>query len=105
MTTTEKRTFTVPAKAEVSGTNQAIFDNLHKMVGFVPNLYAYFAKNETALNDYLTLQNRKSTLRAKEREIINLVTSQVNGCRYCQSAHTVFGKMNGLTEEEILENG
>ena len=103
MTTTEKRTFTVPAKAEVSETNQAIFDNLHKMVGFVPNLYAYFAKNETALNDYLGLQNRKSTLRAKEREIINLVTSQVNGCRYCQSAHTAFGKMNGLTEEEILE--
>ncbi len=103
MTTTEKRTFTVPAKADVSETNQAIFDNLHKMVGFVPNLYAYFAKNETALNDYLGLQNRKSTLRAKEREIINLVTSQVNGCRYCQSAHTAFGKMNGLTEEEILE--
>ena len=103
MTTTEKRTFTVPAKAEVSETNQAIFDNLHKMVGFVPNLYAYFAKKETALNDYLGLQNRKSTLRAKEREIINLVTSQVNGCRYCQSAHTAFGKMNGLTEEEILE--
>ena len=93
----------MPAKAEVSETNQAIFDNLHKMVGFVPNLYAYFAKNETALNDYLGLQNRKSTLRAKEREIINLVTSQVNGCRYCQSAHTAFGKMNGLTEEEILE--
>jgi len=103
MTTTEKRTFTVPTKADVSESNQAIFDNLHKMIGFVPNLYAYFAKNETALADYLALQNRKSTLRAKEREIINLVTSQVNDCRYCQSAHTVFGKMNGFTEEEVLE--
>ncbi len=103
MTTTEKRTFTVPTKADVSEPNQAIFDNLHKMIGFVPNLYAYFAKNETALADYLALQNRKSTLRAKEREIINLVTSQVNDCRYCQSAHTVFGKMNGFTEEEVLE--
>lgn len=103
MTTLEKRTFTVPTKAEVSETNQKIFDNLHKMVGFVPNLYAYYAKNETALGDYLALQNRKSTLRGKEREAINLVTSQVNGCRYCQSAHTVFGKMNGFTEEEILE--
>ena len=103
MTTTEKRIFTVPAKADVSATNQGIFDNLHKMIGFVPNLYAYFAKNETALADYLALQNRKSTLRGKEREIINLVTSQVNGCRYCQSAHTVFGKMNGFTEEQVLE--
>jgi uncharacterized peroxidase-related enzyme len=103
MTNLEKRTFTVPTKAEVSATNQTIFDNLHKMVGFVPNLYAYFAKNETALGDYLTLQNRKSTLRGKEREIINLVTSQVNGCRYCQSAHTVLGKMNGFTDEQVLE--
>ena len=44
-----------------------------------------------------------TTLKAKEREVINLVTSQVNGCRYCQSAHTVIGKMNGFSEEQILE--
>lgn len=103
MTTTEKRAFTVPSKAEVSAANQNIFDNLKKGLGFVPNLYAYFAKNETALSDYLSLQNRKSTLRAKEREVINLVTSQINGCRYCQSAHTVLGKMNGFTDEQVLE--
>ena len=103
MTTTTQRTFTVPTKEEVSTNNQAIFDNLQKGLGFVPNLYAYFAKNETALGDYLTLQNRKSTLRPKEREVINLVTSQVNGCRYCQSAHTALGKMHGFTDEQILE--
>jgi uncharacterized peroxidase-related enzyme len=95
--------FTVPTRSEVSENNQAIFDNLQKGLGFVPNLYAYYAKNETALGDYLTLQNRKSMLKAKEREVINLVTSQVNGCRYCQSAHTVLGKMNGLTDEQVLE--
>jgi uncharacterized peroxidase-related enzyme len=103
MTTTAKRTYTVPTKSEVSTNNQAMFDNLQKGLGFVPNLYAYFAKNETALGDYLALQNRKSTLRAKEREVINLVTSQINGCRYCQSAHTVIGKMNGFTDEQIIE--
>lgn len=103
MTTTLARTFTVPTKADVSTNNQNLFDGLKKGLGFVPNLYAYFAKNETALGDYLALQNRKSTLRAKEREIINLITSQINGCRYCQSAHTVLGKMNGFTDEQILE--
>ncbi|MCB0518443.1 MAG: carboxymuconolactone decarboxylase family protein [Lewinellaceae bacterium] len=95
--------FTVPTRNEVSANNQAIFDNLQKGLGFVPNLYASFAHNETALGDYLALQNRKSTLRAKEREVINLVVSQVNDCRYCQSAHTVLGKMNGFTDEQILE--
>ncbi|MBN8826879.1 MULTISPECIES: carboxymuconolactone decarboxylase family protein [unclassified Spirosoma] len=103
MTTVETRTFSVPTRDEVSTTNQSIFDSLQKGLGFVPNLYAYFGKNETALSDYLTLQNRKSTLRPKEREVINLVTSQINGCRYCQSAHTVLGKMHGFTEEQILE--
>ncbi len=95
--------FKVPTKAEVSENNQAIFDKLNASLGFVPNLYAYYAKNETALPDYLALQNRKSTLKTKEREIVNLVVSQFNGCRYCQSAHTVLGKMNGFTEDQILE--
>ncbi|WP_418513568.1 carboxymuconolactone decarboxylase family protein [Corallibacter sp.] len=95
--------FNVPARGDVSENNQAIFDNLNKGLGFVPNLYAYFAKNETALGDYLTLQNRKSTLKTKEREVINLITSQINGCRYCQSAHTALGKMNGFTDDQIIE--
>jgi uncharacterized peroxidase-related enzyme len=95
--------FTVPTRSEVSENNQVLFDNLQKGLGFVPNLYATFALNETALADYLTLQNRKSTLRAKEREVINLVVSQVNECLYCLSAHTALGKMNGFSDEQILE--
>jgi uncharacterized peroxidase-related enzyme len=95
--------FSVPTRAEVSETNQAIFDNLQKNLGFVPNLYATFALGGSALGDYLTLQNRKSSLSSKEREIINLVVSEVNDCIYCLSAHTVLGKMNGFSETEILE--
>jgi AhpD family alkylhydroperoxidase len=95
--------FSVPTREEVSEVNQAIFDKLQSSLGFVPNLYAYYAKNETALADYLALQNRKSSLRAKEREAINLITSQINECRYCQSAHTVLGKLNGFTDEQIIE--
>ncbi len=93
----------VPTRDQVSENNQAIFDKLEKGVGFVPNLYAAFANSDTALGNYLAFQNAKSSLRAKEREIINLVVSQVNGCRYCQSAHTTLGKMHGFKEAEILE--
>jgi uncharacterized peroxidase-related enzyme len=95
--------FTIPTKSEVSENNQAIFANLEKNLGFVPNLYAYYAKNETALGDYLNLQNRKSGLRAKEREVVNLVVSQHNDCKYCQAAHTALGKMNGFNDDQILE--
>jgi alkylhydroperoxidase family enzyme len=84
--------FTVSTRGDVSENNQQVFDGLQKGLGFVPNLYVYFAKSETALPDYLAFQNRKSTLKAKEREVINLVVSQVNGCRYCQSAHRFWAK-------------
>jgi uncharacterized peroxidase-related enzyme len=95
--------FPVPTRADVSPANQSLFDSLQQGLGMVPNLYATLAHNETALGDYLTLQNRKSTLRAKEREIVNLVVSQVNGCPYCLAAHTAIGKMTGFTSEQILE--
>jgi AhpD family alkylhydroperoxidase len=95
--------FTVPTREEVSSTNEVLFDNIKKGLGMVPNLYATFAHSDNALGTYLTLQNAKSSLRAKEREVINLVVSQVNDCRYCQSAHTLFGKLNGFSEDQILE--
>ena len=60
------KNFTVPTKDQVSANNQAIFDKLQNSLGFVPNLYAYYGKNDTALADYLTLQNRKTTLSGKE---------------------------------------
>ncbi|RVU03140.1 carboxymuconolactone decarboxylase family protein [Mucilaginibacter limnophilus] len=97
------KNFPIPTKEQVSSANQTIFDNLNGMVGFVPNLYAIFAHSDTALSDYLALQNRKSSIRAKEREVINLVVSQVNNCSYCLSAHTQFAKMNGFTDEQILD--
>lgn len=96
-------TFSVPTRDQVSADNQAIFDNLEKGLGFVPNLYATYAYSDHALGNYLNLQNAKTSLRAKEKEVINLVVSQVNDCVYCLAAHTALGKMNGFTEEQILE--
>ena len=95
-------TFTIPTAATASPANQAIFDNLRKGLGMVPNLYATFAHSEHALGNYLTLQNGKSSLTAKEREVINLVVSQVNECAYCLAAHTVLGGMVGFTPEQII---
>lgn len=93
----------VPTRDQISPANQALFDRLQQAVGFVPNMYAVFAHSGTALGDYLALQNRKSSLRATEREVVNLVVSEVNGCRYCLAAHTQMGKTRGLTDEQILE--
>ncbi|MDG4715058.1 carboxymuconolactone decarboxylase family protein [Winogradskyella sp. YYF002] len=96
-------TFNVPTRENVSENNQAIFDNLKKALGFVPNLYATYAHSDTALENYLNFANAKTSLSAKEKEVVNLAVSQVNDCIYCLSAHTAIGKMNGFTDEQILE--
>jgi uncharacterized peroxidase-related enzyme len=93
----------VPTREEVSANNQAIFDNLEKSLGFVPNLYATYAHSDTALENYLNFSNAKTSLPAKEKEVINLAVSQVNECLYCLSAHTAIAKMNGYSDEQILE--
>lgn len=96
-------TFNVPTKQEVSENNKAIFNQLEKGLGFVPNLFATFAHSDTALENYLNFSNAKTSLKAKEKEVVNLAVSEVNGCIYCLSAHTAIGKMNGFTDEQILE--
>lgn len=97
------KTFKVPTREEVSPANQTNFDNLKKAVGKVPNLYAALAYSNNALTNYLTLQSGKSSLKAKEKEVVNLVVSQVNECDYCLSAHTIIGKLNGFTDDQVLE--
>ena len=96
-------TFNVPTRDQVSENNQAIFDNLNKALGFVPNLYATYANSDTALENYLTFSNAKTSLSTKEREVVNLAVSEVNNCIYCLSAHTAIGKMNGFNDSQILE--
>lgn len=94
--------FNIPTRAEVSPASQSAFDMLQKALGMVPNLYAAIAYSENGLPKYLAYQGGKTSLTNKEKEAVNLVVSQVNECKYCLSAHTVLGKMNGFSDEEII---
>lgn len=96
-------TFNVPKREEVTVANQAIFDNLEKKLGFVPNLFATYAHSENALGNYLTLSGAKTSLNAKQKEVVNLAVSQVNECNYCLAAHTAISKLNGFTDSQIKE--
>lgn len=98
-----KTAFSVPTREQVSSKNQEIFDGLNKALGMVPNLYATIAYSDHGLKRYLDFQNAKTSLSNKEKEAVNLIVSQVNECKYCQSAHLVLGKMNGFTDEQLLD--
>ena len=93
----------VLTREEVSTKNQGIFDNLEKAVGFVPNIYAAMANSENALANYLPFSSAKTSFTNKEKEVIDLAVSEVNNCRYCQSAHTAIAKMNGFNNDQIIE--
>ena len=97
------RPFNVPTRDEVTEQNQKIFDDLESKLGFVPNIYATYALSENAPARYLTFANGSTSLNNKEKEVVNLAVSQVNGCTYCQAAHTQLGKMNGFTEDQTVE--
>jgi AhpD family alkylhydroperoxidase len=43
----------------------------------------------------------RGTLSGREVEQVNLLTSELNGCAYCVSAHAALGKLAGLSPDEI----
>jgi len=95
--------FKVPTKSTVSEENKAILEKMESNIGFIPNIYATYALSNNALARYTSFANGKTSLNNKEKEVVNLVVSQINGCTYCLAAHTALGKMNGFSDEEILE--
>ncbi len=79
-------------------------DAVRAKMGKVPNMIATLANSPVALNAYLALGDvaGKGALSAKERERIALTVGQANECDYCVAAHSLVGKLTGLSETEIL---
>ncbi len=85
------------------GKAKDLLDAVKKQIGFAPNLMKTLAHSTTALESYLNFSGALgTTLNAKLREELSLVTAEENGCGYCASAHTAIGKMVGLTDEQTL---
>ena len=68
--------------------------NIQKGYGFIPNLMATFANSPAVLNGYMAMDAAwdKSSLNAKERQLILLTTSVENHCDYCKAAHSTILK-------------
>ena len=65
-----------------------------KQLGMVPNLFRVVANSPAAPEGYLGLSGAltKGSLPAATRERIALAVVEVNGCRYCLSAHSYLGE-------------
>lgn len=89
--------------ATTTGQVREIFDGPLK--GKHLNIFKGLANSPAALQAYLGLSGalKDGLLTAAEREIIALQLGQSNDCGYCVAAHTVLGKMAGLSEAQTVE--
>ena len=95
---------TVAASPEAA---QPLLNAVQKQLGSVPNMFRLIANSPAALEGYLGLSGAlaKGSLDARTRERIALAVAEVNGCRYCLSAHSYIGKnMAKLDDAEIAAN-
>jgi len=87
--------------------SRAMLEAVRKQLGVVPNLFRLVANSPAALEGYLGMQGAlaKGALHAPTRERIALAVAEINGCRYCLSAHTYLAsKLAGLDDAEIAAN-
>lgn len=85
------------------GKAKELLNAVQAKLGITPNMMKTMAQSPAVLEAYLNFGKAlDTTLDAKLREQIALVSAEQNGCGYCASAHTAIGKMVGLTEESIM---
>lgn len=95
--------FIMPDEQQATEKNKKIFEDLKGMFGKVPNIFLAFTSSENGLESYFNYLTQKNSLTFQEREVINLVVSQVNECAYCLSFHTAVAERLGFTREQIQD--
>jgi uncharacterized peroxidase-related enzyme len=86
---------------EADAFTRKLFDK----VGMVPNLYCMMANSSTVLDGFLKLNAclEGARLEKRLREMVYLLTSQLNGCEYCLASHTATAvEHKVLTKEETV---
>ncbi|PTR34136.1 putative peroxidase-related enzyme [Luteibacter sp. OK325] len=94
----------IPAIDTATGATADVYNQVRKLTGGqVPNLFA--AVGHLAPATLAAYLNAEAALAAaglgkKDLETIKLLVSAQTGCDYCVAAHTMLGKMTGLSADE-----
>lgn len=95
----------IPAIESATGATATVYDQVRKSAGgSLPNLFAalgHLAPN--SLSSVLNAENVLSSgsLDRKDLETIKLSVSAETGCDYCEAAHSLLGKMAGLSPDTL----
>jgi len=96
-------TAAMPLMQAISKENKRYIPYFNERLGHVPHLYLAMMQSAHAFENFYHFRGRKTTLSVGEREAISLVMAQLNESRYCLSAHTMIAKLNGFSDDEIMQ--
>jgi uncharacterized peroxidase-related enzyme len=92
---------------EAPAAARPLLEAVNKQLGSVPNLFRIVANSPAALEGFLGLSGalRKGEIDAATGERIALAVANINGCTYCNSAHSYLGRnLAKLDEAELAAN-
>jgi len=95
-----------PALESATGPTAEVYAAIKKKAGGVPNTYAAIgALGPQALKAILEADGvlASGTLSRQDQETIKLVVSTVVECHYCIAAHSLLGKMTGLSQDALRQ--
>ncbi|QHW29200.1 peroxidase-related enzyme (plasmid) [Rhizobium leguminosarum bv. viciae 248] len=89
---------------QVPAESKQTLDTFTRNIGFTPNMMAAFAQSPIAFNAWATLLGSLSkALDVKTRDSIGLAVSEVNGCNYCLTVHSLTAEhMAKLPADDII---
>jgi uncharacterized peroxidase-related enzyme len=88
-----------------TGRTAELFTAIKARMGKVPNAYDAIGSNSPVALDALLKFDAAlaaTSLGKQDIEVIKLAVSEVNGCDYCLAAHTLMGKLAGLSPDAML---
>ena len=85
--------------------SKAILDSARKKMGFVPNLYAGLAESPEILKAYVAISEtfNKTSLTAREQQVVLLAVSVENGCEFCVGAHSVMARNMARVPGDVVD--
>jgi uncharacterized peroxidase-related enzyme len=95
-----------PALDTATGATAELYARIKKAAGSVPNTFAAIgALQPAALNAVLDAEAvlAAGSLSKKDLETIRLTVSVATGCDYCTAAHSLLGKLAGLSGDAVRQ--
>jgi uncharacterized peroxidase-related enzyme len=94
------------SKEKADASVRGLYDVMSKKFGLMPNIFGVMAHRPEALSSFASffqLIMGGETLSDRDKELVYLATSMLNGCEYWTRAHLASAKQAGVTNEQFKD--